>query len=451
MTPEEHNRTLNELYGMTRSPGVAAISTGRDPGQSVFVRRGNSSGVNAPTTERNEINALLPKYEKAGKKYLKGYTTSGEAFVRNMGQAETGYRQQLQGLMNQSQRMSGLADQTYQDVSTRQRSIMDKAKSESDSAMTLAEASDPNNRVASSFRDFYEEQAQGTRQAGMADVGVMQALGAQAFGGQMSGMGPVTGGQMVAMAGQNQSQAGMAMANVQRRVQDLRDQGIAEGWRQTDNAYNRGTDARDFYRTSVGDYDTSGRNYQALSGMLRGEMSGYGEDMLGSRSRQNQYSRDYGLDRAGLQHALSTGDLDRSLSAITGEYDRRAADRGVDAQLAAARRTASATERAGMYGALGNIAGPAIGAAIAASDRRLKKNIRPVTNEEAAEFIGALEPVLFQYKDEPDASCEHIGLIAQDIQHTSLGCRIVEDIGGTLMIKKDELVGALLACIKLLG
>ena len=307
--------------------------------------------------EREEAEGLLPKYKQASEDYYDKYEKTGQTYTDTMTGAETGYQGRLTGLMDEAQRMGTMADETYADVSGRQKGIMDKAQTEAGSAMTLAESMDPNNQVAQGFRDFYDQRAQGTRQAGMADVGVMQALGAQAFGGQMSGAGPMTGGQMAAMMGQNQSQSGMAMANVQRRVADLQDQGIAQGWEQTDKAYGRGQEARDYYDRSVRNFDDSHTRYQGLSAGLRGEREGYGQSMLGSQGRSAGYERDFGMDTGSLRHALDTGDLDRTMATITGEYDRRAADRDAARKEAAARYAAQQGTQGAMMGGLMGIAG----------------------------------------------------------------------------------------------
>lgn len=398
------------------------------------------------STERTEVESKIPLYKEAGDTYLNQYKKAGHEYLSRMGMAESGYRGQMQNLLGEADDAAKMAKSTYSDVSGRLKGVMDKAGSEAAGAMTLAQSQDPNNPVAQAFRQFYEQQAQGARQAGLADVGVMQALGAQAFGGQMSGGAPITGGQMAALMGQNQSQAGMAMANVQQRVQNLRDQGIAEGWNQTDKAYNRGLEARDFYSKSIGDYEGAGNRYQTLAQGLRSERAGYGEDILGSNTRYADAQRGYSLDTAGLQHALTTGDLDKQMAAITSEYDRRAADQLANTEASASKYAARQEKEGSIISGLLQGIGSAAG-----SDIRLKKNIRRITKEQAAEFIEHLNPVMYHYLEEDDSSKEHLGLIAQDIKDTELGSHIVEDRDGVYFIKRDELVGALLACVKLLG
>ena len=399
--------------------------------------------------ERQETSHLLPAYATSGKEYLENFEKTGSDWLESVKSDEEQYQQGLQGLMKEAEAMGARADAVYTDVSGRQKAIMDRAKGEADSAMTLAEASDPNNKVAKSFRDFYEQKAQGARQAGMADIGVMQALGAQAFGGQMGAGGPMTGGQIAALAGQNQSQAGMAMANVQRRVQDLRDQGIAEGWAQTDKAYNRGLEARDFYQGSVGDYQDTHNQYQTLAAALRGERGRYGEGLRSSRSYVTDSARNYGLDLASVRHGIKTQDLDKIAAMIQTSYDRQAAREGLYSEERSARQAANAAATAGEQQMLGYLGGGMMAGMMAASDIRSKKDITRVKDEDVIEFMERVNPVMFRYISEDSDSSEHIGLIAQDIKDTELGKRIVHDNDGLLMIRKDELVGALLACMSL--
>jgi hypothetical protein len=116
-------------------------------------------------------------------------------------------------------------------------------KEDTQNAMTLQQAQDPNNPVAKAFQGMYNQQAANSQNAGTANVGVMQALGAQALGNQMGNGVPMSGANMQALLAGNQAQAGQAMANVQNQYSDLRNQGIQQGILQTQNAYNRGQQA----------------------------------------------------------------------------------------------------------------------------------------------------------------------------------------------------------------
>ena len=76
-----------------------------------------------------------------------------------------------------------MADKTYSEtIKPRLQGIMEDAQRNADQAMSLQEAGDINNKIQGQVRQSYEQQAQGENRQGIADTGVMQALGAQAFG-----------------------------------------------------------------------------------------------------------------------------------------------------------------------------------------------------------------------------------------------------------------------------
>ena len=87
---------------------------------------------------------------------------------------------------------------------------------------------------------------------------------------------PLSTGQMQGMMAQNQNQAGQAFANVQQRMQSLRDQGVAQGWNQTQAAYNRGVGALDRYGSlSQMQTDVETGHQQRLSSLTSGQSATY--------------------------------------------------------------------------------------------------------------------------------------------------------------------------------
>ena len=158
-------------------------------------------------------------------------------------------------------------------------------ESEAKSRMTMAQAQDPNNPVAVAFRNFYEQQATGEKNKGLADVGVLSALGAQATAGQLGGGIPMTTGGMQALQAQNMGQSGQAFANVQKRMQALRDQGIAQGWAQTDKSYDRGQQALGRYGAlSQMQADIGTGSAQRQSALLSGQSAAY-QQMLAQQAQ----------------------------------------------------------------------------------------------------------------------------------------------------------------------
>lgn len=217
-------------------------------------------------------------------------------------------------------------------------------------AMTLAEAGDPNNATATKVRKFYEDQAGNESKAGMADVGVMQSLGAQAAGEQMGSAGvPMTGGQMAAIYGQNQTQASQAAANVQRRVQNLRDQGLERGFDESAKQYERGERARDRAQNYTKDFqDAEGREFER-GRQSRADIYGLNNDAtnMGLEREKDDFGLSSGM--SGLRHGLGERKGNRELASIGSKYDTLSA--GKQAQLKA--DTAAQAGQMGMFGQLG--------------------------------------------------------------------------------------------------
>jgi len=235
------------------------------------------------------------------------------------------------------------------DIQPRMKSQMEKAEINANSAMSLQDAMDPNNKVAKSTRDLYETQAQGEGRQGLADVGILQAMGAQSAANQMGGV-PMTGGQMAAIYGQNQAQAGAAYGSTQRRQQALRDEGLNKGFERSDIAYGQGLDAQDRYRRSVGDYEGAADREQGREGAYRKE---YGDrSNLRYDTDKNFLGDVFNLESgySGLGHQLATGKTTRGMAQDERIYGGGIKQKNAEAQAAAAKQ-------AGREKALGGLVG----------------------------------------------------------------------------------------------
>jgi hypothetical protein len=117
-----------------------------------------------------------------------------------------------------------------------------------------------------------------------------------------------------------------------------------------------------------------------------------------------------------------------------GREDNRVKRAGQNAQLGGAG-----------IGALGSIAG----AAIMASDERLKTDIEDVSSKDVKEFLAAVNPKYYDYKDQKHGKGRYTGYMAQDIEKTKIGKTIVrEDESGTKYIDLHAMQGAQLATMK---
>lgn len=253
---------------------------------------------------------LLQKAKEAGKSYFDSYDTGVAkyqnqrgAIGQNIDQAQGTFGAQQEQLRQQAQLQAQDARQTYSNtIQPRLIGSMEDAYNNSKNAMTLQEAGDVNNKIATDTRALYEKQAQGENRQGLSSAGVLSSLGAQALGNQLGGGIPMTGGQMQALAGQNMSQAGQAYANTQRRIQSLRDQGLQMGFERSDKQYERGQGALDRYRQSIGDISGAENNYLQQQAALRGEQGLYGNNILANQLAQTD--RQQGYNKEDLESTL---------------------------------------------------------------------------------------------------------------------------------------------------
>lgn len=219
------------------------------------------------------------------------------------------FQGQLEGLSNEAASQANDATQTYKNnIQPRLQDIMDTAQRESGGAMSLKDAGDPNNSVNKAWRDMYEGQAQGVGKQALADVGVMNALGAQATANQLGGLGgALPTSALIAMQGQNMSQSGQAYARAQQQMQGLREQGLETGRIESQNQYERGQGAKDRYAGSVKDYAGADSAYQDRMAGYRGERGAYAD--RGFEVGRQRAGEDYDIDqnRVGLEGDISMG------------------------------------------------------------------------------------------------------------------------------------------------
>ena len=88
-------------------------------------------------------------------------------------------------------------------------------------------------------------------------------------------------------------------------------------------------------------------------------------------------------------------------------------------------------------------------AAIMASDERVKKDIKPINEAEVDEFLQAVNPKRFKYKESEQPK---LGMILQDVADTKLGKEIIsEDEDGIMHYDTQSLDGIMLAALSQLA
>ncbi len=124
---------------------------------------------------------------------------------------------------------------------------------------------------------------------------------------------------------------------------------------------------------------------------------------------------------------------------IAADAQVEAAEIGAEAQIKAAQSSASASKTGSMFGAIGSIAGAAIGL----SDESTKHTVDTI--DDALETLRNLRPVTFFYKEEYSSSPErmHHGFIAQEFQEVVPDATYYDESIGKLCIDTTDLIGLL--------
>ncbi len=169
-----------------------------------------------------------------------------------------------------------------------------------------------------------------------------------------------------------------------------------------------------------------------------------------------------GSNAGSAASAVSTGDTFGSIRETSPKYDQIAATAmdarskekqaamaaesqvvaakvGAEAQLKAAEKSASASKTGSMFGAIGSIAGAAIGL----SDETTKHTVDTI--DDALETLRNLRPVTFFYKEEYSSSPErmHHGFIAQEFKEVVPDATYYDESIGKLCIDTTDLIGLL--------
>ena len=126
-------------------------------------------------------------------------------------------------------------------------------------------------------------------------------------------------------------------------------------------------------------------------------------------------------------------------AAMAAEAQVASASITAKAQVKAAEKSASASKTGSMFGAIGSIAGAAIGL----SDETTKHTVDTI--DDALETLRNLRPVTFFYKEEYSSSPErmHHGFIAQEFQEVVPDATYYDETLGKLCIDTTDLIGLL--------
>ena len=338
----------------------SSMDSGGRTTSSASASAAEAANLDAPAPKPAKVKPLTPEqerqkifdqmaaenaaYDTKAKENFSGYQGQRNTQMDAMQAESDKQKAEKDRLVEDARTQSSKTSATYTDLSNRYQSAMEDAEKNASSAMSLADYMNPDNQVARSTRDLYETQANAEQKRGQADYGVLASLGSQAAANSMSGLGPMTVGQQMAMQSQGQTKAADAYALAQKRIQSLRDQGLQMGFERSDKAYSQGQLAKETAATRRGERKQVADDYDSVMAKYRGEIGGLQDQSgqisasaLGRKMAASQ--EDYGFTS---DAASSTLQRNQALQGIrVADQDKR------DALLAAeAARKAAAEEAA---------------------------------------------------------------------------------------------------------
>lgn len=221
-------------------------------------------------------------------------------------------------LKSQAQDQATKSGTVYQNLGTKMDELNNQQKVNSDNAMSLRDYSNAStNSVFNDTKGIYEQQAQNEGKQGQADYGVLASMGAQAMGQGMAGAGPMTAGAQSAMMAGSQRQAGEAYANVQNRMQGLRDQGLNMGFNRMDKVYDAGQAAQNTYQNGLGARGNLQTQANSESAGFRDQDNGYNTQIAGQKDRRSNIDHGQAQENYGLDNGFSKDKMQRA-NGITG-------------------------------------------------------------------------------------------------------------------------------------
>jgi hypothetical protein len=260
----------------------------------------------------NEMEGADTAYNTTAKNTYGTYQTGRNALFDKMDVETQTQMDNVANLKTKALQQANDTNTVYTDLGSRQTKAMDDAENNASNAMSLKDYMDPNNQVQTSVRKLYDDQAGNEAKRGQADYGVNAALSSQAVSQGMSNLGPMTVGQQLAIQSQGQQKAADSYALAQQRVQNLRDQGLAMGFKRSQESYDAGQAAKDTAARRRSERQVTAAELAKLMADFRAEEGGYDDKsgalansklarrMLGT---QEDYGFTSGLESSALQRA----------------------------------------------------------------------------------------------------------------------------------------------------
>jgi uncharacterized protein YoxC len=329
-------------------------------------QQARSEGLNKSIDTMEGRNTQYDVSQEGRNNKYKGIRDTSYDEMKN---TSAGLQNRMEGLRKQSEENATNSNRVYTDLGTKMDGLVNQQKANSDAAMSLKDYSNAStNKVFNDTRGIYNDQAQNEGKQGQADFGVLSSLGAKAMGSGMAGMGPMTAGAQSMMMANSQRQAGEAYAGTQRRMQDLRDQGLNMGFNRMDTTYQAGRQANNDYQNSIGARGNMQSQSNNEARGFRGEADGYNNSIAAQRDKRSGLDLSRGQENYGMDTGFAQDKIGRANS-ITGQrmgvIDADYASKMGQVNATASQQAAARAQQAGYVnagiGAAGTIGGAVLG------------------------------------------------------------------------------------------
>lgn len=241
--------------------------------------------------------------------------------------------------------------------------------------------------------------------------------------------GAAIGAQMASSqaANQQESQAGMDVQGMaqKRALQSMQQQGQLAGQIQGQDFDQQAQRAQ--AKDRIAQYN-SGLKYDAAKSNISAQNASrqYGATAH-NNFQQNQFDNRY--KTAGLKYNANTNEGNQRLSVYQGKTDAHQNDEN--------NLVKGAVGAAAAYG----------GYAAMASDENLKKDVKPAADVDIDAFLTSLNPKEFKYKDSKHGAGDRVGVMAQDVEKSPMGAKLVVNTGEGKHLDVNNVIGALLESV----
>ena len=248
-----------------------------------------------------ETQAINDKLKKLEEDRIQAAKNQRDTYNTGINNAFTPYVDKTRSLQGEVNRDRTAQQRDYQGLDQNINALMGRADADQRSGLTIAEAMDPNNRIAKGQQDLYRGQGKqyqdfARKQLQMPGNQIPQGANPALFNSVMS------------------SNAGQAYANTQQRMDQMRNQGYMQGIVESQKSSSRGMDANARARALAGQRQGMQGAQMQSQGALRQEAGGYAGQRQGALLDRRERLFNPGVQN--MQKQFSTDQAGRNVAAI---------------------------------------------------------------------------------------------------------------------------------------